>query len=222
MVRKSLTRLTTAGAVFAILLSTSSQAAALTADTIHPRTAVSETAVSISMIGETSASGIALDELDESSLTARIEKADSFNDVRKLLIKDGYRIDPSKSTRDTVMFSRTINGVTGHFEIWTQKAKDRMAYETPEAGPMAKIGWNWSKGGPFIEATPNEWLTLAKYGSGAAVGLCTLITNVFGAAACGVVGGIVQVWLGERDASDFPAGYCIAVSITRRVWVERC
>ncbi|KFC52328.1 hypothetical protein GY12_06570 [Micrococcus luteus] len=176
----------------------------------------------VALVGETSATGLSFDELDDSSIAARVERAASFKEVKKVLLKEGFRVDRDGSTSDTVMFVKKAGGATVNFEIWTQEARDRILTGTGEVQPLAKVGWNWSKGGPYIEATAGEWKTFVKNGINWGSPLCGLIGNVLGAVGCGVVANVIGSYIDSINTDGWPSSMCIAVSAQLRPWVERC
>lgn len=206
----------------ALMTSTSQSAAALDSRPDSSASAThSTTQVSAQIAGTGSLTEISPDDVSESSLVSRVENAATFKEVSKILHSEGYRIDKKRSTVDTVMFTQTIDKVTVDYPIYTQAAKDRMESDSGLATAQVSGGWNWSKGGPYVKATPSEWLRLAKYGSGGAVGLCTLIGNVLGAAACGVVAGSVSAWINDQDIDPRMDRICIARSAIQ-TWIEDC
>lgn len=174
------------------------------------------------LVGDQSITGLSVDELDSSSVASRVEAAGSFKEVKKILMKEGFRIDKSASTAETVMFVKRAGGAAVKYEIWTQDVRDRMLADQGEVLPLAKVGWNWSKGGPYVEATAGEWKSFTKNGVSWASPLCGLIANVIGAVGCGVVANVVASYLDTIDTSRWPSDLCIAVSAQLRPWIERC
>lgn len=224
MHKSDMSRLASIGAAFALTLSmTPTVAAAPMQGSLDAEVAAhSTTTVQTALVGPNTLSGLSVDQLVADSLTAQVERAASFKDVKRILQRDGYRIDRSASSPDTVRFVKRSGGAAVVFDIWTQDEKDRMTVPEGLVQPAAKVGWNWIKGGPYVEATAGEWKEFVKYGVNWSSPLCGLIGNVLGAVGCGVVANVVSSYLDTIDTRNWPPTMCIAVSVQLRTWIEKC
>lgn len=149
----------------------------------------------------------------QGSIADQVKAAGSLDEAIGILESNGFQKLPATGAEGReILFEKTVDGFTVGFSL------------PASSGIQARWGggWNWGKGGPYVKATLGQWKDATNVTGIVGISACTLITATLGAAGCAAVIGIALYFANKTDVSKWPKNSCVAVSATKKVWLERC